>query len=104
MKSGYTLAEWKAMDKERAVRRSDFRKYRRLEKSLRLEQYWALYKRLRNLVAQELEPVGLEGDAALDRLLEKRLPDIGAELARLFAGDRSVRAYRAAEKEEAHGV
>lgn len=88
MKSGYTLAELKEMEAAKAVRRSHFRKCRRLHRQLLLKQWWPLYKKLRRAATQELEAVGLQADdSTIDQHLAKALPDICRELEHLFRAD-----------------
>jgi hypothetical protein len=96
MKPGYTLAELEQIDQEQGARRSFFQKSRRLERALRREKYWPLYKKLRRLAELQLERVDLAPtDDVVDRLVETDLAELAGELKRLFADDRKSRAARA---------
>jgi hypothetical protein len=96
MKPGYTLAELEQIDQEQGARRSFFQKSRRLERALRREKYWPLYKKLRRLAELELERMDVPAaDDLVDRLVETNLADLAKELKRLFADDQKSRAARA---------
>jgi hypothetical protein len=96
MQQGYTTDELEEKDRRRAVRRSFFQKSRRLEKDLRLDKFWPLYKRLREAMRAELErSVPVVDEAQLDTYLEFQIPKAAEALARLLADDMAARASRA---------
>jgi len=94
---GYTVEELKARDERRVMRRSVFKKYRRLEEDLRLDPFWPLYLRLRRLVTEELarKASPVLDDAAIDCELEGKLPELCSRMQEILANDRTAREARA---------